>query len=141
MPTVSLHPIGNEIWEYSHDIRFWGMVLPHRMTVIRLPGRKLLLHSPTRCDEGTLKALSQIGAVTEVVAPNRFHDLFLEEWVSVVPEARLWIPPGMDHRFHRVPAKVCEISQGALWEEVACVPLSGLPRWTRLLFTIPPAKR
>lgn len=134
MPTVSLHPLGEEIWEHSHDIRFCGMLLPHRMTVIRLPGAKLLLHSPTRYDEATVDALSRIGTVTEIVAPNRYHDLFLEEWLSAVPEARLWIPPGMNQRYPRMTGRVCEISQDTGWEEIACVPLQGLPRLSEVAF-------
>jgi hypothetical protein len=130
MLAVQLNSIGEGIWEYSHDVRFWGLLLPHRMTVIRLSSGKLVLHSPTRCDEGTIDALRQIGTVAEIVAPNRFHDLFLKDWLTAIPEARLWIPPGMDRNLPQLPGiqLLSEASSIAPWqEEITCVPLDGLP--------------
>ncbi|HUF60998.1 MAG TPA: DUF4336 domain-containing protein [Verrucomicrobiales bacterium] len=134
MATVPFHSISEGIWEHSHDIRFCGILLPHRMTVIRMLGEKLLLHSPTRCDEATVDALSQMGTVTEIIAPNGFHDLFLAEWLLAVPEARLWIPPGMDRYFPRMSGRVCEISQDTPWGEVDCAPLKGVPRLNEYAF-------
>ncbi|MCI0541439.1 MAG: DUF4336 domain-containing protein [Verrucomicrobiales bacterium] len=107
------------------------------MTVIHLTVGNLLLHSPTRCDEATIDALARLGTVTEIVAPNGFHDLFLEEWLSAFPEARLWIPPRMAHRFPVTP-RIRVLSgtfQDAPWRnEFACVPVDGMPRLNEFVF-------
>ncbi len=137
MSGIRLHSIGEGIWEHSHDIRFCGVSLPHRMTVVHLSSGNLLLHSPTRCDEATIDALTQIGAVAEIVAPNGFHDLFLEQWLSAFPMARLWIPPRMARKFPAMPRiKVLSgASQDAPWRnEFTCVPVDGMPRLNEFVF-------
>jgi hypothetical protein len=66
-----------------------------RMTVIKLAGGGLFLHSPTRLDDETKRALDSLGEVRAVVAPSRAHHLFVGDYVKAYPSAKLYGPPGL----------------------------------------------
>lgn len=61
-----------------------------RMTVIRLPDGGLFLHSPVRLDERLRAELDALGTVRAVVAPNRFHHLFVGDYRVPYPKARFY---------------------------------------------------
>jgi len=78
-----------------------------RMTVIRLAGGGLFLHSPVRLDAGTRRALDDIGPVRAVVAPSKVHHFFVGDYSRAYPEARVYGAPGLaekrrDLKFHSV---------------------------------------
>ena len=66
-----------------------------RMTVIKLANGGLFLHSPTKLDEETKRALDILGEVRAVVAPSRAHHLFVGDYVKTWPSAKLYGPPGL----------------------------------------------
>ena len=66
-----------------------------RMTVIKLPGGGVFLHSPIKIDDETKAALDAIGEVRAVVAPSRAHHLFVGDYVKAYPGAKLYGPPGL----------------------------------------------
>jgi hypothetical protein len=61
-----------------------------RMTVIRLPDGGLFLHSPVRLDDRIRAELGALGTVRAVVAPNRFHHLFVGDYRVPYPRARFY---------------------------------------------------
>lgn len=61
-----------------------------RMTVIRLPDEGLFLHSPVRLDDRLRAELDALGSVRAVVAPNRFHHLFVGDYRVPYPKARFY---------------------------------------------------
>ena len=75
-----------------------GRVLAARMTVIRLPGGDLLLHSPTRFSPALLRRVEQLGRIRHFVAPSFAHWIFLPEWQRACPEATVWAAPGLRRR-------------------------------------------
>ncbi len=75
-----------------------GLTLPVRMTVIRLPGGNLLLHSPTRFSVGLKAELEARGRIRHLVAPNIAHWTFLDAWQRACPEATTWAAPGLRER-------------------------------------------
>jgi hypothetical protein len=87
-----------------HD-SLWTVARPHRVfsvlelgtrcTLVRLPTGGLLVHSPVALDERLIDGVRQIGDVEVLVAPNRFHHLFVAEWQREFPEAGLWGAPGL----------------------------------------------
>ncbi|MGJ4949046.1 SDR family oxidoreductase [Bradyrhizobium sp. HKCCYLS20291] len=75
-----------------------GLPLPVRMTVIRLSSGDLLLHSPTRYSLALREQLEQLGPIKYLLAPNVAHWMFLPDWQSALPEARLYAAPGLADR-------------------------------------------
>jgi hypothetical protein len=66
-----------------------------RMTVIRLSGGGLFLHSPVRLGEPTRRALDALGPVRAVVAPSKVHHLFVADYIAGYPQARVYGAPGL----------------------------------------------
>ena len=75
-----------------------GVVLPVRMTVIRLPDGSVLLHSPTRFGLALQARIEAIGPIRHMVAPNVAHWTFLQDWQRHVPGALTWAAPGLRER-------------------------------------------
>jgi len=68
------------------------------MTVIRLSGERLLLHSPVALDPTLRRELDALGEVRFAVAPNRVHHLYAGEVARAYPGARLWVAPGLERK-------------------------------------------
>jgi len=75
--------LGANIWDYEIPIRFGGIPLWHRMTVIRLINGGLLVHSPTRLDVASQEEFQKLGQI--VATANRLLALALGAlpWSSV----------------------------------------------------------
>jgi AcrR family transcriptional regulator len=99
-PTLRLlRPFGDELWiADGPTVRFYGMPLPTRMTVVRLPDDQLWLHSPVQASPELLREVSLLGTIRHLVAPNHFHHLALKPWISAHPMATLHIAPGLKRK-------------------------------------------
>ncbi|MBS7700402.1 MULTISPECIES: DUF4336 domain-containing protein [unclassified Chelatococcus] len=99
-PLDTLKPAAEDIWIVdSGPLRVAGLIpLPVRMTVIRLAGGSLLLHSPTRFEAALKRQMDEIGPITHIVAPNSAHWSFVKEWQHQVPDAITWAAPGLRER-------------------------------------------
>ena len=99
LPLDTLKPVAEDI--HIVDSLAPGLLsktLPARMTVIRLPGGNLLLHSPTRFRVTLKSALERLGPIRHLVAPNLAHWSFLPGWQRTFPEAITWAAPGVRER-------------------------------------------
>jgi hypothetical protein len=74
------------------------MPLPVRMTVVRLAGGDLWLHSPTRFTAGLKSKLERQGRIAHLVAPDIAHWTFLQDWQRHCPDALTWAAPGLRDR-------------------------------------------
>jgi len=75
-----------------------GIPLPLRMTVLRLSGGELLLHSPVPYHPGLQRAVESLGRIGHLVAPSIGHWLFLKDWQAACPNAITWAVPGLEDR-------------------------------------------
>lgn len=93
---MQLDKIGDEIWIYEGSVvRFYGFPFPTRMTVIRLRGKDLWLHSPEKPNHDLYQELAALGKVRYLVSPNKLHHLFLDEWITGYPDALTYSAPGL----------------------------------------------
>lgn len=98
-PLDVLKPFADGIWiADSGPMIASGLSLPIRMTVIRLPDRSLMLHSPTRFTPALAAALAEVGTVRHLIAPNIAHWTRLPAWQRAYPQATLWAAPGLAER-------------------------------------------
>ena len=87
---------GPEIWIVDGPVvSFHGFPYPTRMAVIRLSDGTLFVWSPIALSQPLRDALDALGPVGHLVSPNALHHLFLGEWKSAYPAARLYAPPGL----------------------------------------------
>lgn len=94
-PLDTPKPFGPDLWLVDGA---FGPGVPVRMTVARLPGGDLLLHSPTRLTSGLREALAALGPIKHLVAPNSVHWTFVKAWQDAIPDATVWAAPGLRER-------------------------------------------
>jgi hypothetical protein len=88
--------IGPDIWMVDGSrIKFLGLLIGTRMTIVRLRDGRLWIHSPIALTPELSSALDALGPISLLVAPNKFHHLFLKEWVDAYPSARVFAAPGL----------------------------------------------
>jgi len=90
----NLQPFGPEIWIADGPVTsFYGFPYSTRMAVIRLSDGSLFVWSPVGLSTGLSAAVDALGPVRHLVSPNALHYLFLAEWTSAYPKARLYGSP------------------------------------------------
>ena len=90
-----LKTFGEEIWIADGAmVAVAGFHYPTRMAIIRLPDG-LLIWSPTKLTKSLQAEVNALGPVLHIVAPNSLHHLFIPEWASAYPAAKLYAPPGL----------------------------------------------
>jgi hypothetical protein len=87
--------IGEELWAVDSPFRVIGVHLGARMTVARLSGNRLWLHSPVTVDDAARAELEKLGSVAHVVAPSKVHHLFVKPLIDSHPNAKLHGAPGL----------------------------------------------
>jgi len=96
---VQLEPFGDGIYTLEGDrLRMLGIPFETRMTVVRLSDGTLWLHSPVAPSEARFEAVASLGAVAHIVAPNKFHHLFLAPWAERFPGATTWADAALQAR-------------------------------------------
>jgi hypothetical protein len=90
-----LEPIAPDLWSATHPFTVSGVALTSRMTVVRLPGGRLWLHSPVPIGAALRAQLDALGSVHYIVAPSKVHHLFMGECAAAFPGAQLFGAPGL----------------------------------------------
>ncbi|HYB98327.1 MAG TPA: DUF4336 domain-containing protein [Candidatus Limnocylindrales bacterium] len=99
-----LASVGENLWCRHQALRAGGIELGTRMTVVRTQRRQLLVHSPVALDDQLRRHLDKLGTVRWVVAPNRFHHLWVTDWKRAYPAAALWVARGLPQKRPDLPA-------------------------------------
>jgi hypothetical protein len=97
-PPAPLRQLDDDLWVTERPQSFLGLPVGARMSVIRLTGGRLWLHSPVALDAGLRAQLDALGRVSFAVAPNRLHHLYAGDVAKSYPEVRLWIAPGLERK-------------------------------------------
>ncbi len=126
-----LRQLASDLWVTERPQSFLGVQVGTRMTVARLADGGLFVHSPVALDADTRRDLDALGPVRLVVAPNRFHHLYVGPYGAAYPQARLLAAPGLpekrcDLRFHGVLADAPAVVPGEVEQMVfAAMALMG----------------
>jgi hypothetical protein len=137
-----LRKLDENLWVAEQPLRFMGLAVGARMTVIRLADGGLWVHSPLRLTPELRQAVEALGPVRFLVAPNRFHHLFIGEWMAAYPQARAYAAPGL-------PEKRKDLSfHGVLYEQapaewagqLEALPWRGAPLLNETVFFHRPSR-
>jgi len=79
-------------------VRFYGVRVQTRMTVVRLSDSRLFLYSPVTLDASTRRDLDRLGEVAFIVSPNKIHHLSMGEYIDAYPDAKAFASPGLPER-------------------------------------------
>jgi hypothetical protein len=90
-----LELIHDNIWHKVHAFTANGLPITSRMTVVRLPDGKLLVHSPIPLGDNLHRQIDSLGSVAFIVAPNKMHYLFLASFSAAFPGATVYGPKGL----------------------------------------------
>lgn len=132
---MSLTPLSDDLWVVDHDMFAFGIHFPGRMTVARLPSGDLWLWSPVPIDDQLADALSELGPVRWLVAPNRFHHVHLPAVIARYPDARLLGAPGLPEKRKDLQFHGTLDQPPTEWSETfEVVPTAGVPSLNEVLF-------
>ncbi|HEY9851454.1 MAG TPA: DUF4336 domain-containing protein [Leptolyngbyaceae cyanobacterium] len=95
-----LRAIDTDLWVAEQPLKYFGLEVGTRMTVIRLINGKLMVISPIYTQEKIIHQLNQLGKVSYIVAPNLYHHLFVSQFKQVYPDAEVWATSGLEHKLH-----------------------------------------
>jgi Domain of unknown function (DUF4336) len=90
-----LHLLAENLWHAQCTFTANGVPISSRMTVARLPGSRLWLHSPIPIDRSLRRDIEALGTVRYVVAPCKMHHLFVADCAAAFPQAELFGAPGL----------------------------------------------
>lgn len=135
MPTP-LRQLAENLWIADRPQTFYGLPVGTRMTVVRLAGDRLLLHSPVALDGQLRGELDALGRVSFAVAPNRVHHLYAGKVAAAYPGARLWVAPGLERKRPdlRFEAVLGDDAPAEWRDEVAQVFFRGRPYENEVVF-------
>lgn len=93
-----MRQLAEDLWVVDRPLRFAGLALGTRMSIVRLPGGDLFLHSPVALDDHLRAALLDLGRPRWAVAPNRFHHLFVGDYRAFAGLELVGVPGLVDKR-------------------------------------------
>ena len=87
--------IDRHLWTAQQPLRFLGLEVGTRMTIIRLEDNSLVLISPIEIKPQLQQEIDSLGTVKYLVAPNLFHYLYLNSAQQLYPDAVIFAAPGL----------------------------------------------
>ena len=90
--------VRDAIWLHEYPVRFGLARFNARMTVLRLGGGRLMIHSPAPLDDALVEEIQRLGAVAYIVAPGNFHHLHVAPCQERFPDAETWLCPGVEKK-------------------------------------------
>ncbi len=140
---MKLNEIEANIWLYEGStVNFYGFPFPTRMTVVRLADGMLWIHSPAKLTDELKQEVLKLGDVAYLIAPNKLHHLFLQEWITAFPKALKFSSPGLakkrkDVKFDRELTDTAERE----WDtEINQAVFRGSPAMEEVIFYHIPSK-
>jgi hypothetical protein len=91
--------VAPDLWVVETPLRFRGIEVGRRMTVVRLASGGLLVHSPAPLNVELRESLAELGDVRFVVPASSMHGhLFMEHYRAAYPAAEIFSAPGLDRK-------------------------------------------
>jgi hypothetical protein len=122
-PLNTLKAVAENIWLVDGALIQFGPPLlkfpfPTRMTLVRLAGGELFVHSPTELSPALQKQVEGLGTPRWIIAPSRIHYWWIPQWHSAFPGADIYIAPRVrDQAGMRIdfPCRALDRDSGLPW--------------------------
>ena len=134
-----LHQVSPHIWQSSYDLSFApGVVFPTNTTAIVLSSGEVALHSPGPLDDALCEAITSLGRVSHIIAPNLYHHLHIAAASRRFEDATTWCAPGLDVKRDDLDFDQT-LCHGAWppphWpDDLEAIPLQGAPKLNEVVF-------
>ena len=130
-----MRQLAPDLWIAESPLRFLALEVGARMTVVRLASG-LFVHSPIAATAELVREVQSLGSVTSIIAPNRFHHLFVGQWQRAFPGASVFVAPGLEQK--RPDLKIAGVLGDApepRWaDSIDQVVLRGIPFTNEVVF-------
>jgi hypothetical protein len=93
-----LQELASDLWIANRPLRFLGLSVGTRMTVVRLADGQLAVISPIALTPELIAELDRLGPIAYHIAPNRYHHLFSQAFQQQYPRAALWGAIGLQEK-------------------------------------------
>ena len=90
--------IKDQIWILEYPIRFGGLDLFARTTIIKLDNGDLIIHDPCKIDAVIKSEIDSLGVVKFIIAPGSYHHLFVTDFQEEYPNAETYLCPGLERK-------------------------------------------
>lgn len=133
-PLDTLKPVATDIWVVDGPLIRFGMPwpkvpFPTRMTVVRLAGDHLFIHSPTPLSPALRAEIERCGRPRWIVGPNRIHYWWVPDWRAAFPDADVYLAPRIrEQAGARIDFDGLSLARdsGYPWDaEIATLPVAG----------------
>jgi hypothetical protein len=133
-PLGTLKQVAEDVWIVDGPVIRFGMPwpkmpFPTRMTMIRVNGRDLFIHSPTPLTATLRRDVEALGTPRWIIGPNRLHYWWIPEWRAAFPDAAVYLAPRIrEQARHRIDFDECPLVQdgGYPWDdEIGTLPIHG----------------
>jgi hypothetical protein len=112
-----IRELDRDIWVAEQPLRYFGLNVGTRMTIIRLPQGELAVISPIRPTPEMVAQIGKLGEVGHIIAPNLYHYLFAEDFKKLYPQSIFWATSGLKLKKPNYSIdRTIEIDEGVLWD-------------------------
>jgi hypothetical protein len=131
-----LQPVATNLWVIDFPLRVGGLHIGTRTTVVRLTSGGLWLHSPGPLQPELVTAVSALGPVQALVAPNTMHHLFLAQNVRAFPRATVYVSPALPPKLKdTLSYELLSDETPLLWRnEISQHLVRGMPKLQEVVF-------
>lgn len=122
-----LSELAPQVYLQTYPLRLAGCAMGRNVTVLRLSGGKLLIHSSAPFSENAREEILRLGEPGWLLEATHFHDTYARQGRQAFPEIPFWVPsgfPGMES----LQARPLGDAPQAWREEITLFPLAGMPR-------------
>ena len=91
---MSLRQLHSDLWISDSPLRFFGLEIGTRMTVVRLSGGRLAIYSAIALEEGEMAKLEALGKPSYLIVPSAIHRLDVKGYCERYPELVVLAPRG-----------------------------------------------
>jgi hypothetical protein len=138
---MPLQAIAPDLHEIRGETTFLRQRVPLRSVIARLRDGSLWVYSPIAPAPGLLAQVSALGPVRWLVAPSRYHHLFVSPWREAFPSARLYGAQGLETK--RRDLRFDALLDGGPrpeWPELDSLVFRGLPVFREVEFLHRPSR-
>jgi hypothetical protein len=140
MAMTTLQALGPDLWTATSTMRFpGGVILPVRMTAIRLVDGGVALISPLPLDDALAAEVAGLGPVRYLIGPSLTHHLSLSAARERFPSATLLGAPGLPDKRRDLPFGGT-LDDARFAEPLGAYLIGGAPRLSEVVFHHPASR-
>jgi len=134
-----IEPIAEGLNYHEYPIRMaWGLArFGAKSLIFKAEDNAVGIISPGPIKGDMATALTTLGPVKYLIAPNCYHHIFLAAAARQFPEAIVYVPPYLAKKIAKIPSKHTVLESGATYPWSSALDhhlLDGMPKMNEFLF-------